>query len=202
MYGYKFDVVASRGETSHLTKRRVDSSRGKARLLSSPLSPRREKVPRSPFPMPTFSIVLPRTGPTGYIASFLRRGLRLPLYVCAPCVNRERHPGRGGERERERGAMLPSGMAARVFPTEKGPAPFVPNFSTTRYDDHNGPYYLLLSSGWNTVVHLLRGTRDQPGRHSDSSTWKWGCTNGEQAAGFPGKFEISKRRKKKGESFI
>lgn len=32
MYGYKSRVEASRGETSHLTKRRVDSSRGKARL--------------------------------------------------------------------------------------------------------------------------------------------------------------------------
>lgn len=32
MYRYKSRVEASRGETSHLTKRRVDSSRGKARL--------------------------------------------------------------------------------------------------------------------------------------------------------------------------
>lgn len=56
MYGYKSGVVASRGKTSHLTKRRVDSSRGKARLpLLSHLS-RIPTVPRSvPFRVPTFS---------------------------------------------------------------------------------------------------------------------------------------------------
>lgn len=200
MYGYKFDVVASRGETSHLTKRRVDSSRGKARLLSSPLSPRREKVPRSPFPMPTFSIVLPRTGPTGYIASFLRRGLRLPLYVCAPCVNRERHPGRGGEREREKEEpcclrVWPQGC----FPRRKDLPPlsqiFLPLAMTTIMAPTTFSS-LLAGTQWCICFEELETNLIAiPIRQLESGD---ALTASKQQV-FQ---ENSKRRKKKGESFI
>lgn len=155
MYGYKSGVVASRGKTSHLTKRRVDSSRGKARLpLLSHLS-RIPTVPRSvPFRVPTFSSCSLELS-----SSFLR-----PRF-CVSCEYT--HAARTPEEEHSRKRKEP--YCHRLWPQGCFPRakdqPPVPNFSATRYDDpvtsyHNGlARPLLSSSGSRSQLHLFRRNR-------------------------------------------
>lgn len=159
MYGYKSGVVAGRGKTSHLTKRRVDSSRGNARLpLLSHLS-RIPTVGRSvAFLVPTFS-----SRKLELSSSFLR-----PRRFCVSCASRwiyTRTPEKKHSRKRKEPychRLWPQGC----FPRTKDQPP-VPNFSATRYDDpvtshHNGLARPLLSSSGPVVSCICFEEIEQP----------------------------------------
>lgn len=130
MYRYKSRVEASRGETSHLTKRRVDSSRGKARLPLLSLASLSNSTRFRSFPFRARYILIRPTG--GY--HLFRGPARSTRPASQPCCRR----------------LWPQGC----FPRAKD-LPLVPNFSAT----HRGRARLERRPLWPRDRSLLSSSR-------------------------------------------